>query len=172
MTVLYLAVGITWTVLSCKYRQNLIGIQYSISVIIALGLFECLAWFIFLSQWNSSGSHSQTLLALTLYSSTAKSLYSFMLVLVASMGWGVTRPTMDTCTLVKIFAASTIYFIASLFQELVLFFRHSLLLKANFLAMCSLPVSCWCAILFFWIFKELSDTIVILSQRQQDEKHQ
>merc|ERR1712048_221646 len=102
---------------------NLIGIQYNIVVVIALGLFECLAWFGFLSDWNLSGApYSQTLLALALYLSVVKRLYSFILVLVASMGWGVARPTLETSTIGRLFFASSIYLVVSFFQEAVLFF--------------------------------------------------
>merc|ERR1712157_503649 len=98
---------------------------------------------------------------------TLKRLYSFMLVLFISMGWGLTRPSLGRDILLRAFGASMIYFITSIAHEVVVFFRESLLLNMRFLALSSLPVTSWYTVTFYWILSELNDTMAILTKRHR-----
>merc|ERR1719281_2023690 len=84
-----------WMVLTVRWWKDMISIQYCIAAVMFLGLVESFLWWIFFSEWNSSGERGKVTFVLAIISGVMKSAFSYMLVLVASLGWGVTKPFLD-----------------------------------------------------------------------------
>lgn len=93
-----------------------------------------------------------------------------MLVLVASLGWGVTRPYLDKSVTLKIQAVCFLYIVLDVVREVVLSFRHSHSLSLAFVLLCLLPVSLLNGAIFYWVFTALSSLIQTLKDRRQSEK--
>mmetsp|Transcript_28818 Transcript_28818/g.79426 ORF Transcript_28818/g.79426 Transcript_28818/m.79426 type:complete len:517 (-) Transcript_28818:207-1757(-) len=166
----YGGLGLAWMLLSLRWWRELINIQNCVAIVILLGLFESFLWWIFFNDWNSSGLRGRFLFVMAILFSVVKSTFSYMLVLVASMGWGVTRPFLDPQALMKIKAISTMYIILGFLRETALSFRHSHSLSLGFVVVCLLPVSLLNGGIFYWIFSALSNLIETLKERQQQEK--
>merc|ERR1740129_2664742 len=101
MSFLYAVLALVWMGLSLKQWRQIFHIQYCIAVVILLGLVEAFLWWIFFNDWNQSGLRGRFLFIMAILSSVVKSIFSYMLVLVASLGWGVTRPFLDRRTILK-----------------------------------------------------------------------
>jgi len=93
-----------------------------------------------------------------------------MLVLVASLGWGVTRPFLDHQVIMKIQALSFFYIVLDFIRETVLSFRHSHSLSLAFVLLCLLPVSLLNGAIFYWVFTALSSLMDTLKERNQTNK--
>merc|ERR1712217_737046 len=103
-------------------------------------------------------------------SSVVKSIFSYMLVLVAALGWGVTRPYLDHRTIMKVQAVTFLYIVLDFIRESVLSFRHSHSLSLAFVLLCLLPVALLNGAIFYWIFTALSSLMETLRDRRQAEK--
>jgi hypothetical protein len=166
----YVFLAVAWFGLSLRYWREIFHIQNCITGVIFLGLVESFLWWIFFNDWNSSGSRGQILFVLAILATVVKSIFSYMLVLVASLGWGVTRPYLDSKTVMKIQAISLLYIVLDFIREAVLSFRHSHTLSLLFVLLCLLPVSLLNGGIFYWIFTALSGLIETLKERRQTEK--
>jgi len=139
-------------------------------VVIFFGLVECFVWFLFFNEWNASGIRGKFLFVLAILFTVIKSTFSYMLVLVASLGWGVTRPYLDTQVILKIQVLSFLYIVLDFIREAVLSFRHSHSLSIMFVLLCLLPVSLLNGAIFSWVFSALSHLMETLKERRQLEK--
>lgn len=166
----YAALAVMWLLLTFRWWRELIHIQGCIAGVIFLGLVEAFLWWIFFNDWNSSGNRGKVLFVLAIMSTVLKSIFSYMLVLVASLGWGVTRPYLDQRTILKIQAVSLLYIVLDFIRETVLSFRHSHTLSLTFVLLCLLPVSLLNGGIFYWIFTALSGLIETLRERRQSDK--
>jgi hypothetical protein len=156
--------------LSLRWWRELFNIQNCISVVIFLGLVEAFLWYMFFHDWNASGTRGRFLFILAILSSVIKSIFSYMLVLVAALGWGVTRPYLDHRVILKIQAVSFLYIVLDFIRGSILSFRHSHNLSVAFVLLCLLPVSMLNGGIFYWIFTALSSLIETLKERRQSEK--
>jgi hypothetical protein len=163
-----LALG--WMLLSLRWWQQLFNIQSCITVVIFFGLLESFIWYIYYNDWNANGLRGKFLFILGVLSSVVKSIFSYMLVLVASLGWGVTRPYLDKSVTLKIQAVCFLYIVLDVVREVVLSFRHSHSLSLAFVLLCLLPVSLLNGAIFYWVFTALSSLIQTLKDRRQSEK--
>jgi len=121
---------------------------------------------------NSSGTRGKVLFALAVLASVAKSIFSYMLVLVAALGWGVTRPYLDQEVSRRIYGVTGLYIVLGVVREVVLSFRHSHSLPIIFVLLCLLPVSLLNGVIFYWVFTALSSLIQTLKERGQTSKLQ
>jgi len=170
LSLIYAAMAVTWMALSLRWWRELFHIQYCIAAVILLGLVEAFTWWIFYNEWNHSGVRGRFLFIMAILSSVVKSVFSYMLVLVASLGWGVTRPYLDHRTIMKVQGVSFLYIVLDFIRESVLSFRHSHSLSLTFVLLCLLPVALLNGAIFYWIFTALSSLMETLKERRQNEK--
>merc|ERR1719424_1863805 len=156
--------------LSLRWWRELYHIQYCIAVVVFLGLVEAFLWWIFFNDWNHTGIRGRFLFIMAILSSVVKSIFSYMLVLVASLGWGVTRPYLDHRTIMKVQGVAFLYIVMDFIRESVLSFRHSHSLTLTFVLLCLLPVSLLNGGIFYWVFTALSSLMETLRDRRQFEK--
>merc|ERR1740121_2132660 len=170
LSFVYAGMAFVWMGLSLRWWRELFHIQYCIAVVIFLGLIEAFLWWIFFNDWNRTGIRGRFLFIMAILSSVVKSVFSYMLVLVASLGWGVTRPYLDHRTIMKVQAVSFLYIVLDFIRESVLSFRHSHSLSLAFVLLCLLPVALLNGAIFYWIFTALSSLMETLRERRQSEK--
>jgi hypothetical protein len=156
--------------LSLRWWKELFNIQNCVAVVIFFGLIEAFLWYIYYNDWNGNGVRGKFLFVLGVLASVVKSVFSYMLVLVASLGWGVTRPYLDKAVVLKIQAVCFVYIVLDVVREVVLSFRHSHSLSIVFVLLCLLPVSALNGAIFYWVFTALSSLIQTLKDRQQTQK--
>merc|ERR1719265_35799 len=170
LSVIYMVMALSWMLLSLRWWKELFNIQNCITVVIFFGLLESFIWFIYYTDWNAGGLRGKFLFILGVLSSVVKSIFSYMLVLVAALGWGVTRPYLDKSVTLKIQAVCFLYIVLDVVREVVLSFRHSHSLSLAFVLLCLLPVSALNGAIFYWVFTALSSLIQTLKERRQSEK--
>jgi len=166
----YGLLAFTWMTLSLRWWRELFALHYCIAVVILLGLVETFIWFVFYKDWNDSGLRSKILFILAIMSTVVKSVFSYMLALVASLGWGVTRPYLDRSTILKVQGISILYIILDFVRQTVLSFRHSHTLSLTFVLLCLLPMAIINGAIFYWIFTALANLMETLKERRQIEK--
>jgi len=170
LLLVYIALAVMWMVLSLRWWRELFNIQNCITAVIFFGLVEAFLWYIFFNDWNSTGVRGKMLFILSILSSVVKSIFSYMLVLVAALGWGVTRPYLDKQVILKIQAVCFLYIVLDFIRESVLSFRHSHSLSLAFVLLCLLPVSLLNGGIFYWVFTALSSLMETLRDRRQTDK--
>jgi hypothetical protein len=170
LLLIYVTLAVMWMVLSLRWWKELFNIQNCITAVIFFGLVEAFLWYIFFNDWNSTGVRGKMLFILAILSSVVKSIFSYMLVLVAALGWGVTRPYLDKQVILKIQAVCFLYIVLDFIRESVLSFRHSHSLSLAFVLLCLLPVSLLNGGIFYWVFTALSSLMETLRDRRQFEK--
>jgi len=170
LLLIYVALAVVWMVLTLRWWKEMFNIQNCISVVIFFGLVESFLWYVFFNDWNGTGVRGRVLFILSILSSVVKSIFSYMLVLVAALGWGVTRPYLDRQVILKIQAVTFLYIVLDFIRESVLSFRHSHSLSLAFVLLCLLPVSLLNGGIFYWVFTALSSLMETLRDRRQSEK--
>eukprot|EP00930_Biecheleria_cincta_P082835 TRINITY_DN72487_c0_g1_i1.p1 TRINITY_DN72487_c0_g1~~TRINITY_DN72487_c0_g1_i1.p1 ORF type:complete len:508 (+),score=83.71 TRINITY_DN72487_c0_g1_i1:122-1645(+) len=170
LSMVYTCMAMVWMCMSLRYWRELFHLQYCIAAVIFLGLMEAFLQWIFFMDWNDSGVRGRFIFILAILSSVVKSIFSYMLVLVASLGWGVTRPYLDQQTIFKVQALTFFYIVLDFVRESALSFRHSHSLSIAFVMLCLLPVALLNGIIFYWIFTALSSLMDTLAERKQLEK--
>mmetsp|Transcript_82861 Transcript_82861/g.130585 ORF Transcript_82861/g.130585 Transcript_82861/m.130585 type:complete len:502 (-) Transcript_82861:111-1616(-) len=170
LLLIYVGLAAVWMVLSIRWWKEVFNIQNCITVVIFFGLVEALLWYTFFNDWNGSGVRGKMLFIFAILSSVVKSIFSYMLVLVASLGWGVTRPYLDRQVIMKMQVVSVLYIVLDFIREAVLSFRHSHSLSLLFVLLCLLPVSLLNGGIFYWVFIALSSLTETLRERRQFEK--
>mmetsp|Transcript_35323 Transcript_35323/g.75275 ORF Transcript_35323/g.75275 Transcript_35323/m.75275 type:complete len:519 (+) Transcript_35323:114-1670(+) len=170
MLVTYIVIGLLWMANSIRWWKELFMIQNCICIVILLGLAECFLWYIFYTNWNNTGRRGTFLFVLSILLTVVKTTFSYMLVLVASFGWGITRPYLDYKVIWKIQVLSFLYIVMDFIRETVMSFRHSHTLSVPFVLLCLLPVSLLNGVIFSWVFTVLSNMMESLKEKQQNEK--
>jgi len=170
LSLVYVGLGVIWMGLSIRWWKELFNIQNCISFVILFGLLEAFLWYIFLNDWNHRGTRATFLFIFSLLLTVLKTTFSYMLVLVASLGWGITRPYLDHGVILKIQVLCFFYIVLDFIRECVLALRHSHSLSIAFVLLCLLPVSLLNGGIFYWVFTALSSLMETLKERCQSEK--
>uniref|UniRef100_A0A0G4G9G7 GOST seven transmembrane domain-containing protein n=1 Tax=Chromera velia CCMP2878 TaxID=1169474 RepID=A0A0G4G9G7_9ALVE len=166
----YLALAAVWLVLSFVHMRELTLIQNWISACLVLGLFESLTWYSLYVHWNSTGKRPIVFLGIALVFSVTKNAAAFFLVLLAVLGLGIIRPTLDPVTWKKAQALFGAYIIAHTAWEMATHFFHDKALSFFSVLFVLLPASIVNALIFFWIFTALDTLLERLEERKQTEK--
>jgi len=170
LLLVYVGIAVIWMVLSIRRWRELFNIQHCIATVIILGALEAFMWYVFYNDWNGQGVRGKTMFVLATLLTVVKSTFSYMLVLVASLGWGITRPFLDRSVVRKIQGLCFFYIVLVFIRETVLSFRNSHSLSMAFVLLCLLPVSVLNGVIFYWVFTALSSLIESLKERGQTEK--
>jgi len=173
----YIILGIFYAVLfvfcgllCLRWLKELLKFHYCILAVTGVGVLECVAWVVFLMGWNSGGDRSQVTFAIAAFASVARATTSYMMVLLACLGWGVTRPVLDDGLTCRISFLAIVYMILNFVRELVISYRHSHSLPMSFVLLCLLPVSAMNGGIFYWVFSALSNLRETLEAQAQTEK--
>lgn len=171
LALVYICLTLLWSCLCLLYRKELFRIHICLGWAIVLGLLESCLWFLNYYIVNLSGNRAWVAFLAATWFSVAKTIFSYMLVLVGSMGWGITKPYLDSCTVCKISALSGIFIVLDFTRRVVLSFRHtSPVLPVSFVFGILLPISVLNGVIFYWVFNCLGRLMEELQAKKQDEK--
>jgi len=173
MTVAYLILGLIWMVLVAWHWKEILPLQNCISVVIFLGMVECVTWYHDFHSYNDSGNFVWGAILVGVLTSTLKRTLSRLLVLVVAMGYGVVKANLGTNTQ-KVVSLGVLYFIVSFVQQLIVtYLREGENELLNFLAtVVILPAAILDTIFYWWIFLSMMRTIQQLKVRKQEVKLQ
>jgi len=170
LSVCYTLVAAMWMIQSLRWWRETYMMQNCITVVILLSLLEAFLWWLCYNNWNNTGYRGRAVFTASMLATVLKSIFSYMLVLVASLGWGVTRPFLDRRTILKVEAVSALYIVLGFVRESMLAVRNAHSLSPSFVIFCLLPVALLNGAIFYWIFEALSKLIETLKDRKQTEK--
>jgi len=159
-----------WLLLCVRWWTELFNIHLCIAAASGLAVMESLMWYAFLMDWNGRGIHSEFMFAAAVIISVTRSTLSYMLVLLACLGWGVTKPILDGSTLCRISLLSIIYIVLNVIREIVLAYSHTQAIPIHFVLLCLVPVSVMNGGIFYWIFAALTGLMETLESQGQTAK--
>jgi hypothetical protein len=171
----YAGLAIVWIVLSVRWWDQLFKIQKCILGVLLLGFGESLVWSVFLHKWNIEGqptTGSTVIFVMALLFTVLKSTFSYMLVLSACLGWGVTKPNLGGRTLCKLIFLCVLHVGFAFAREVVLSFRHSHSIPAELVLTVFAPVTLLNTLIFCWTFCAISRLMEKLKESNQTEKFQ
>eukprot|EP00968_Pinguiococcus_pyrenoidosus_P025451 scaffold6070_cov295-Pinguiococcus_pyrenoidosus.AAC.15 len=99
MAIIYLFIGLVWTVLMFRFMQELIAVQFWISLVLLLAMIETAAKYFAYDEWNMSGSQhlggmNAAFPVFALLVGISKQALSRVLVLMVSTGYGIVKPSL------------------------------------------------------------------------------
>jgi len=169
LSLAYLALGICWAVNCAVKWKYLMQIHHSMTFVVSLGMIETCVWYYDYSNFNTTGFRPYFVTIFAVVVSAARKAVSRALVLVASMGYGVVRPTLGGFA-PKVLALSGAYFIASATLDVVANVGAIDDLTSGARVFLVLPVAALDGAFILWIFTSLSKTLAQLQQRRQMAK--
>lgn len=170
LLLVYMGLAFVWMSISLKWWRELFAIHHCISSVIFLGLLECFMWYLFFNDWNAKGLRPTFLFVISTLITVVKTTFSYLLVLVASLGWGVTRPYLDTKVVLNLQVLGLLYILLDFIKETVFSYRNSHSFPHAFVVLSLLPVSLLNGAIFSWVFAALSSLMETLQERRQFEK--
>jgi len=170
MTAVTVVVFLIWSLICIRWWKVLFNIHLSIGSLCFVAILESIAWFVYLFSWNEGGAESVALFSISIFLSVSRNTLSYMLILSACLGWGVTKPLLDGGTICRMVCLSVVYISLNVVREVVLADRHTQSVPVPFVILCLLPVSCMNGGIFYWIFAALSNLMETLEAQGQSAK--
>lgn len=169
LSIVHSCMAAIWLHMLYKSHSNLFQIQKVMTVVLVLPVLDAVLWSINFYVWNVVGSRNTAMTVAALLTQVLKKLASYVFLLVASLGWGVTRPHLGHGFVVKLALFCFLYFSFSFCKEVEMNFRPpnspstlgATLWISNFLLNCGLLI---------WICRSLRVVIKSLSEQQQFDR--
>ncbi|KAG5229265.1 transmembrane protein [Salix suchowensis] len=112
MSLVYFLLAVIWFTQYIRFRKDILQLQHCISVVVGLGLFEMILWYLEYANFNSTGMRPVVLTSWVVTVGAVRKTIARLLVLCVSMGYGVVRPTLGGLTS-KVLLLGITYFLAS-----------------------------------------------------------
>jgi hypothetical protein len=170
LLVVYIVSGLVWFALSVRWWAELFNVQLCIGAVIFLAILESFVWFVALQGWNRNGERGMVMFSVAILLSVVKSIFSYMLVLVASLGWGVTQPYLDSRVVHKLKLTSVGYIGVDFIRQSVTTLNTSYVIPQKVLVLVQLPVAIMYTSIFVWVYTSLQDLMLTLKDRGQTDK--
>ena len=158
ISIAFLVLGIFWFLQYARFWREILQIQNSITVVIALGMLETTLWYFEYAEFNKTGVRP---LGITIWAVTfgvIRRTVSRIIILMVSMGYGVVRPTLGGLTS-KVMMLGGTFFFASEVLELVENANAVSDLSGKAILFLAIPVALLDAFFVVWIFSSLSKTL-------------
>jgi hypothetical protein len=159
-----------WFALLARWWSQCFHIHWAIGVVIVLGLIESAAWYFFYLDWNYDGRRSTPYWILALGTSEVRAITSYMLLLVACIGWGITCMSLEPGTVRSIKGISVLYLILDTLRHVAATLRYERAIEVGILLFCLFPISALNGVIFYWVMSSLGTTIESLEESKQTEK--
>eukprot|EP00930_Biecheleria_cincta_P062806 TRINITY_DN48251_c0_g1_i1.p1 TRINITY_DN48251_c0_g1~~TRINITY_DN48251_c0_g1_i1.p1 ORF type:complete len:510 (-),score=102.94 TRINITY_DN48251_c0_g1_i1:112-1641(-) len=169
-SVVYVVLLAVWLLLCLRWYSVLSRFHVYILAVIALGLAECIVCYMSLSQWNSTGLKTHQFFRPLVLLSATRTSSSYVMVLLASLGWGMSRQELNTSTVWKMSLLAVIYTALNCIREIMGSSSQSLAPSQNLVLFCFVPLSLLHGATFYWIFSALSCVIEELRSMGQTEQ--
>ncbi|KAF8450028.1 integral membrane protein [Kalaharituber pfeilii] len=170
LTVVYAVVGAFWAFLYVQHRVDILPVQNYITAIIIFLIVEMLITWAFYDYTNNHGGNlgSKILMITVAILNAGRNSFSFFLLLIVCMGYGVVKPTLGkTMTLVRGLAIA--HFIFG-----VIYSVASLTLSPDsagpIVLLVILPLAATLTAFYVWTLNSLNLTMKELQERKQNVK--
>jgi len=170
LSLVYILLCLLWICLSIKEWSGLFKLQVFIGGVLLTGLVEAAIWCTVLTAWNSTGFRPVNLNILGVFASVFKSVGSYVVALLASLGWGVWRPKLQCGTVVKAAILCMLLIVASVIHDCLLSFRQTHPIQMTTLILSWVPVALLDCILYLWILRSLTASTDMMRERKQEDK--
>ena len=174
LTVAYIGLSVIFGLKSCISRKHLLGLHFGIAVVILTGLFECMVWYFVYRNGNQTGTPSccpipdDTRIAVVL--SVFKKSVSRVLLLVVSLGYGITRPRLGWSLSSLVALLGIVFTGSSLIFELERMKHIEEDPTSTITSFWSLPVNVCDLIFLCWTYLELVKREKELKEARQTAK--
>lgn len=168
MTVIYLVYFMIWMVVCFVRWRELLRIQYWICAVIALGFIEKVA---FLAEYDYLDRHGVSMYGSVIFAeivSCAKRALARILVIIISVGFGITKPRLGPL-LKRVIAIGFTYFILAAIESCSRALRSRNQLSSD-VVMATVILCVMDSAIFWWVFASLSSTIKTLRLRGNQVK--
>lgn len=166
MCLFYMSLALVWTVFSILYWDSLLRIQFWIMAVILLGLLEKACFYFEYHQANEYGSASLKLALIAEIVSCVKRTLSRILVLIVSMGFGITKSRLGDEANVRITVISVLYFIMASIESYLRLIQSQSKDESKQLILAAVPLALIDSLICWWIFTSLISTIRALKLRR------
>eukprot|EP00929_Paragymnodinium_shiwhaense_P066663 TRINITY_DN33466_c0_g1_i5.p1 TRINITY_DN33466_c0_g1~~TRINITY_DN33466_c0_g1_i5.p1 ORF type:complete len:489 (-),score=87.10 TRINITY_DN33466_c0_g1_i5:592-2058(-) len=166
----YAGLLLLWLLLSLVHCSVLFNIHWCIFAVLLFGLMEAVAWFTHYSIWNDTGVRPMAAFIASVLLSVAKNIFSYMLVFVGSLGWGITKPLLSTGEICKVICFCVSFIVLDSTNRIFLAFWHSREIPQWFVLAIRLPIALLNSLIFYSVFTALANTMESLKAKGQTEK--
>jgi len=171
LTLAYFILILVWLIiLRSRRSQQLQRMHYCILGLMVLGCGESGFRHSYFYDWNSEGVQRRSLFIIAILFTVVKRVFSHILVLVASLGWCITKRSLEKSTMmwVKFLAISSLMF--DMVYQLTISLSLPVTLSTKMAVFCLIPGAAVNAAVFFWIFTSLDNLIQSLKEHHQPRK--
>merc|ERR1719277_591760 len=158
LTCFYTFLAVLWILMVCCWKSKggrLHHLHHCISFILLISVIEAFFSWYFMLDWNRSSERSEKLFILNIMVTVLKFAFSYTLMLVTSLGWGVTRPDLEMKEIVPIHVLVLLYWLLHVVWELMSFYRHAYNISNGLLLKVFLPELLVNVFFFVWILRAL-----------------
>lgn len=166
MCIFYMTLALIWTVFSVLHWNSLLRIQFWIMAVILLGLLEKACFYFEYHQANEYGYASLKLALIAEIVSCVKRTLSRILVLIVSMGFGITKSRLGDEANVRITVISVLYFIMASIESYLRLIQSQYNDESKQLILAAVPLALIDSLICWWIFTSLISTIRALKLRR------
>jgi len=167
MTIVYTLVAGYWGFLYYQHRRDILAVQNYITAILAFLVIEMLMTWGFYDFQNRNGSSvgSKALLIIVGILNAARNSFSFFLLLIVCMGYGVVKPTLGR-TMIYVRWLAAAHFVFGLIYSIT-----SLVISPEsagpFVLLIVLPLAATLTAFYVWTLNSLNATLKDLRERKQ-----
>ena len=158
MSLVYFLLAVIWFTQYIRFRKDILQLQHCISVVVGLGLFQMILWYLEYANFNSTGMRPVVLTTLVVTVGAVRKTIARLLVLCVSLGYGVVRPTLGGLTS-KVLLLGITYFLASELLDITEYVGTINDLSGRARLFLVLPDALLDAFIILWIFTALSRTL-------------
>ncbi|RDL39712.1 Uncharacterized protein BP5553_04052 [Venustampulla echinocandica] len=170
ITIVYAVVGAFWAFLYVQHRRDILPVQNYITAIIIFLVVEMLMTWGFYDYLNRNGSNigSKALMIIVAILNAGRNSFSFFLVLIVCMGYGVVKPSLGkTMVYVRYLAAAHFVFsLVSAITSLTVSPEHA----GPLILLAILPLVGTLTAFYIWTLNSLNATMKDLKERKQTVK--
>ncbi|OAQ67361.1 integral membrane protein [Purpureocillium lilacinum] len=170
MSILYAVVVVFWSFLYYQHRHDILAVQNYITAILIFLVVEMLMTWGFYDYQNNHGSNvgSKVLLIIVGILNAARNSFSFFLLLIVCMGYGVVKPTLGR-TMIYVRWLAAAHFVFGLVYSIT-----SLVVSPEsagpFVLLIVLPLAGTLTAFYVWTLNSLNLTLKDLRERKQHAK--
>lgn len=166
MCIFYMSLAFIWTIFSVLHWNSLLRIQFWIMAVILLGLLEKACFYFEYHQANEYGSSSLELALIAEIVSCVKRTLSRILVIIVSLGFGITKSRLGDEINVRISVISILYFVMASIESYLRLIQSQDNDESKQLILAAVPLALIDSLICWWIFTSLINTIRALKLRR------
>lgn len=161
-----------WILWCSRWTEVLFKIHHYITIAICVGALEAACWYISLYHWNYIGHRWWSMICLASFGTVFKQGVCYGLLLLACMGFGVTKAQLESKKIVQCFLLCAAFIMSDVIRQISMMLQDRVngFVSTWKILLLITPGSLFVSILYVWIFSALQDTIRDLTENKQSVK--